>query len=371
MSTDLRTDPVETVRLFFEGDRSLDRLSLLADDCVWWNGMGRLPGAEGTTEFRGRDAIGEFLLARGGHTTLSSGERVDRYDLSTARFDDVITIRDGDYVFRQHTYRAKTVGGRDYENVYGFLFHFRDDGLVDRIWEHWGTLTAWDTLFRKPASTFGIDEVLTTTRAVRKRLDLTKPVSRAVVEECLELALQAPNGSNTQPWRWVLVDDPSVRAELARIYGAAMDDYVNRPRTGTRSGDKVDYSTEAAQRIGASVYYLREHLHEVPVLVVPVVGGRTDGGAGNGGDVFEQASLWGSILPAVWSFMLALRSRELGSAWTTLTLHREREVAELLGIPYETHMQAGLFPVAHTLGTDFARAPRAPVTEVASWNAYR
>ncbi len=370
MTTRVATDPVETVRLFFEGDRSVDRLSLLADDCVWWNGLGRLPGAEGETEFRGREAIGEFLLARGGHTTLSTGERVDRYDLSTARFDDVITICDGDFVFRQHTYRATTVGGRDYENVYGFLFHFREDGLIDRIWEHWGTLAAWDTLFRKPPSGLGVDEVLTTTRAVRKRLDLTKPVPRAVVEECLELALQAPNGSNTQPWRWILVDDPDTRGELARIYGAAMDDYVNRPRTGKRSGDKVDYSSEMAQRIGSSVYHLREHLHEVPVLVVPVVAGRTDRGPDAGGDVFDQASLWGSILPAVWSFMLALRSRGLGSAWTTLTLHREREVAELLGIPYETHMQAGLFPVAYTLGDDFARAARAPVADVATWNMF-
>src|SRR5262245_5093237 len=132
MATETALDPVETVRLFFEGDRSVDRLSLLADDCVWWNGMGRLPGAEGDTEFRGRDRIGEILLARGGHTRLSTGETVDRYDLSTARFADVITIRDGDFVFRQHTYTATTVGGRDYENVYGFLFHFREDGLVDR-----------------------------------------------------------------------------------------------------------------------------------------------------------------------------------------------------------------------------------------------
>ena len=221
-----------------------------------------------------------------------------------------------------------------------------------------------------PLLPLSADQLLTTTRAVRKRLDLTRPVPRTTVEECLDLALQAPNGSNSQPWRWVLVDDPDVRRDLARIYAAAMDDYVNRPRTGKAAGDKVDYTTDDAQRIGASVYYLREHFHEVPVLVVPVVAGRTDGGVGNGGDVFDQASLWGSILPAVWSFMLALRSRGLGSAWTTLTLHREREVAELLGIPHETHMQAGLFPVAYTIGDEFGRAARAPVGEVASWNTW-
>ena len=152
MTTDLATDHREVVRLFFEGDRSIDRLSLLSERCVWWNGLGRLPGAEGRTEFVGRDEIGEFLLARGGHHRLSTGEVVDRYDLTTARFADVVTIADGDFVFRQHTYTAKTMGGRDYENAYGFLFHFDDDGLIDRIWEHWGTLAAWDTLFHQPGS---------------------------------------------------------------------------------------------------------------------------------------------------------------------------------------------------------------------------
>jgi nitroreductase len=359
------TDHRETVRLFFEGDRSVDRLGLLAETCRWWNGLGRLPGAEGQTEFVGRDQIGEFLLARGGHHRLSTGEVVDRYDLETARFDDVVTIADGDFVFRQHTYRAKTVGGRDYENAYGFLFHFDGDGLVDRIWEHWGTLAAWNTLFTPPGPRLTNDELLTTTRAVRKRLDLDRPVPRALVEECLALAVQAPNGSNRQPWRWVLVDDPGIRMALADLYRGAMDDYVNRPRAGAQRGDTVDHSSSAAQRMSASVYHLREHLHEVPLLVVPVVAGRTDGGS-----IFDQASIWGSILPAVWSFMLALRSRGLGSAWTTLHLHREREAAELLGIPYDTHMQAGLFPVAYTLGDDFAPAPRAPLTDVVGWNSW-
>ena len=212
MTTDLATDHREVVRLFFEGDRSIDRLSLLSERCVWWNGLGRLPGAEGRTEFVGRDEIGEFLLARGGHHRLSTGEVVDRYDLTTARFADVVTIADGDFVFRQHTYTAKTLGGRDYENAYGFLFHFDDDGLIDRIWEHWGTLAAWDTLFRSRVSQLTNDELLTTTPSVRKRLDLARPVPRDVVEECLRLAIQAPNGSNTQPWRWIVVDDPQLRA---------------------------------------------------------------------------------------------------------------------------------------------------------------
>lgn len=364
MPDDVRSRNLEAARLLFEGDRSLDRLSLLAEDCVWWNGLGRLPGAEGTTEFAGHDEIGEYILGRGGHARLSTGETVDRYDLATATFDDVVTIADGDFVFRQHTYRAKTLGGRDYENVYGFLFRFRDDGLIDHVTEHWGTLTAWETLFRVPGSRRTVDDVLTTTRTVRKRLDLERPVPREVVEECLALGLQAPNGSNAQRWRWVLVDDPDVRHELAGIYVAAMDDFVGRAQNSPRDTSKRDDTTPDAQRMASSVYHLRDHFHEVPVLVVPTVAPRTDRAS-----MFNQASVWASIIPAIWSFMLALRSRGLGSAWTTLHLHREREAAELLGIP-DTQMQAGLFPVAYTIGDEFKPAPRRPLSDVASWNRY-
>jgi nitroreductase len=208
------------------------------------------------------------------------------------------------------------------------------------------------------------DELLTTTRAVRKRLDLETPVPRDVVEECLRLAFQAPNGSNQQTWRWVVVDDPAVRAQMADIYRAGMDSYVSRPRDD--DAPAPDYSSPAAQRISSSVMHLREHLHEVPVLVVPTLPRRLEGA-----DIFDQASVWGSVLPAVWSFMLALRSRGLGSAWTTIHLHREREMAELLGIPYERVTQAGLFPVAYTLGTDFKPGDREASARAIRWNGWR
>lgn len=210
-----------------------------------------------------------------------------------------------------------------------------------------------------------IDDVLTTTRAVRKRLDLGRPVEREVVERCIDLALQAPNGSNQQMWRWIVVDDPDVRQRLVDIYAAAMTDYINRPRRARASARPSAPASPTMQRMTESVLWLREHFYEVPVLVVPAVGGRTDNGT-----IFEQASRWGSIIPAIWSFMLALRSRGLGSAWTTLHLHREREAADLLDIPYDRYMQAGLFPVAYTLGTDFKRASRQPAREVIGWNSF-
>ena len=203
-------------------------------------------------------------------------------------------------------------------------------------------------------------ELLTTTRAVRKRLDLDRPVEREVIEDCLRLAFQAPNGSDQQTWGWVLVDDPDTRVAMAKIYMAALKDYVARPRT-TRE-DASPPSTPKQQRMTESVMHLMEHLHEVPMLLVPTFHGRCEAGS-----LFDQASRWGSIAPGIWSFMLALRLHGLGSSWTTLHLHREREMGELLGIP-ETETQAGLFPVAYTIGTDFKPADRSNSTDRVHWN---
>jgi nitroreductase len=208
-----------------------------------------------------------------------------------------------------------------------------------------------------------IDELLTTTRSVRRRLDLERPVSRAVVEECLALALHAPNGSNQQFWQWIVVDDPQVRAAVAKLYNQGLADELAALSAGTGDRPPVDYSGPAQQRMTVSVNYLAENMHRAPVLVIPTIIGRLDQAG-----IFLQASMWGSILPAVWSFMLALRSRGLGSAWTTLHLHREREMAELLGIPFEQRTQAGLFPVAYTLGTQFKRGLRRPLGEFVHWN---
>ena len=205
-----------------------------------------------------------------------------------------------------------------------------------------------------------LDHALTTTRTVRRRLDLDRPVPREVVLECLALALQAPNGSNTQPWRWVLIDDAATRARAAEIYRGAIADVSGR--SGARS---FDDTTPAGRRLAASVEHLRDNLHRVPVMVVPLVRGRFEREP-----VFFQAARWGSVLPAVWSFMLALRGRGLGSAWTTIHLAREQEMAELLGVPYGEWTQAGLFPVAYTVGTDFHPAERGPVEDVVAWNRF-
>lgn len=200
------------------------------------------------------------------------------------------------------------------------------------------------------------DELLTTTRTVRKRLDLARPVERSVVEECLQLGVQAPNGSNRQQWTWVFVDDPATRAEMARIYRESRDHFNELQDSGS-------VPSRRNPSMAAAVAHLADHMHEVPVLLVPTMHGRLEQA-----NSFAQASGWGSLLPAVWNFMLALRSRGLGSAWTTLHLWREREMAELLGIPYEQATQGGLFPVAYTVGTDFRRGDRKTSEGAIRWN---
>jgi nitroreductase len=204
--------------------------------------------------------------------------------------------------------------------------------------------------------------LLTTTRSVRKRLDFNRPVSRDVVEECARLAFQAPNGSNQQGWGWVFVDDADTRTAMAELYRQGLRDHLARDRSGEREPDR---STPTQRRISESVSYLLEHMQDVPVLLVPAVARRY-------GDTstFQQASKWGSILPAVWSFMLALRSRGLGSAWTTLSLYRQNEMAELLGMPAGEWTQAGLFPIAYTMGTDFKAADRGASDNLVYWNRW-
>ena len=199
-----------------------------------------------------------------------------------------------------------------------------------------------------------VDYVLSTTRAVRKRLDLDRPVEPGVIADCLRLALQAPTGGNRQNWRFLVVTDPELRAGIAEYYRRSALPYLMSGLDAAR--------TEQQRRVSTSAMFLAENMDKVPVLVLPCVIGRPAEGE-------SQAGFYGNILPAVWSFALALRSRGLGSAWTTLHLAYEREVAELLGIPRSV-TQTALLPVAYTRGLEFKPADRQPVEQVTSWNRY-
>lgn len=206
------------------------------------------------------------------------------------------------------------------------------------------------------------DEVLMTTRSVRKRLDFDKPVPRAALMECLDIALQAPTGSNAQGWQWLFIEDPAKKKALADIYRTMGTPYLNQPKPVR--GDMRD---ERAEAVVSSAKYLNEHFEKAPVMMIPLIEGRPEGM-----DAGTQASFWGSLLPAVWSFMLALRERGIGSAWTTLHLigEGEKKAADLLGIPYERYTQGGLFPIAYTKGTDFKPAKRLPAEQLTHWDSW-
>jgi nitroreductase len=205
------------------------------------------------------------------------------------------------------------------------------------------------------------DRLLTTTRAVRKRLDVGRPVERALVLDCLRIATQAPSGGNSQPWRWLVVDDSEVRAGPAELYRRGYGPYIELQRAAI-----VAAGGDENHPILRSSDHLAEHLHEVPIHVIPCLLTRL----AERPTPADTAGFYGSILPAVWSFALALRSRGLGTAFTTLHLHHEREAAELLGIP-DTVTQVALLPVAHVTGSDFRPADRKPVEAVTYWNRWK
>jgi nitroreductase len=207
------------------------------------------------------------------------------------------------------------------------------------------------------------DHLLTTTRSVRKRLDFSRPVDPAVVMQCIEVALQAPTGSNAQGWSFFVVTDAAKRMVIGDLYRQGFELYGNNPDLRPTYAES-DLRAKQLPRVIDSATYLAQHMHEAPVLVIPCIEGRVE----NGG-VLAQASVYGSILPAAWSFMLALRARGLGTAWTTLHLMFEQDVAKLLGIP-ETVTQTALFPVAYYTGSDFKPAKRIGTSQLVHWDAW-
>ena len=205
-----------------------------------------------------------------------------------------------------------------------------------------------------PRLNLSADQVLTTTRAVRKRLDFDRPVEPEVIRECLEIALQAPSGSNSQGWHFVLVTDRDKIASIGKLYQSAFDEYVVGPNKPTMQHQDDPSMAPVQQRVEDSARYLADNLHRVPALLIPVCSGRPDA---PGTPLVVSAAIFGSILPATWNFMLAARERSLGTCWTTLHITCEKEVAGLLDIP-EDHAQVALIPIAYTVGTEFKPGPR-------------
>jgi nitroreductase len=209
-----------------------------------------------------------------------------------------------------------------------------------------------------------IEDVLTTTRAVRKRLDFSKPVRRKVIEECLAAAQQAPNGGNLQTWGFVVITDRAKRAALAALYHQGYDTFVSSPIAAAMGYGQPDASP-AQRRVMASIDYLVGNLHQVPVFVIPCIAPRAEGLP-----TALQHAIYGSIMPAAWSFMLAAHARGLDTCWTIFHLYREEEAANLLGIPYGDVMQVALIPVAHVHGREFRPGSRQPVEAMIHWETW-
>lgn len=210
------------------------------------------------------------------------------------------------------------------------------------------------------------DVLLSTTRSVRKRLDLSRRVEAEVIRECIELAVQAPTGSNSQGWHFVVITDAEKRKAIGDIYRRGYNLYRQQIDAGKQVVQRSSQiASSTLERVRSSSQYLADHMGEVPVLLIPCIHGRVEGLP-----TLAQAGTWGSILPATWSFMLAARERGLGTTWTTLHLTFEQEAAEVLGIPYAKITQAALIPVAYTLGTDFKPAPRIPLESILHWDQW-
>jgi nitroreductase len=213
-----------------------------------------------------------------------------------------------------------------------------------------------------PTLALSPDELLTTTRCVRKRLDLTRPVSLDLVRECLEVALQAPSASNRQAWQWVVINDESIRRVIGDYYRRAVTSYLSSPASAASLFPDDPERSAVQHRVGESVAYLGEHMGEVPVLVIACISAPSLRAG-------SQAGLWGSLLPAAWSYMLAARARGLGTAWTTLHMRYEKEISELLGIPADIRQDV-LSPTAYYTGDAFRPAVRQPLDDVLHINSW-
>tara|TARA_B100000959_G_scaffold272342_1_gene321551 strand:- start:3016 stop:3687 length:672 start_codon:yes stop_codon:yes gene_type:complete len=211
------------------------------------------------------------------------------------------------------------------------------------------------------------DELLSTTRSVRKRIDFDRSIDPALIEECLEFAVQAPTGSNRQGWRFLVVTDEDKRAALGDLYRRGWDAYSKMGTSAGALAETLD-GDHAAQmgRVLESASYLAENMHRVPAMLIPCLPGRIDKVPGMG-----VASMLASIIPSTWSFMLAARERGLGTCWTTIHLMFEEEAAAVLEIPFEKVTQIALITIGHTKGTDFKPAMRAPSSTVTDWNSWQ
>jgi nitroreductase len=211
------------------------------------------------------------------------------------------------------------------------------------------------------------DQLLSTTRAVRKRLDFSRPIEDSVIRECVDIAMQSPSGSNNMTMQFVVVRDEAKRKAIGEVYRQCYEIYRSLDGIYIGSIEKSNEVENAQQsRSASSADFLGEHMGDAPALVIACnVGSRVEGAP-----AMMAASMMGNVLPAMWSFMLAARARGLGTAWTTVHLMMEQQVADIVGIPFETVQQACLSPLAYTKGTDFKPAARPDADSIIHWDTW-
>jgi nitroreductase len=200
-----------------------------------------------------------------------------------------------------------------------------------------------------------VDHVLATTRAVRRRLDFSRPVGNQVLLDCIDLAEQAPTGGNQGSRRWIIVRDQAVKDEIGELYRRTAVPFM------APIVERLQGTDHPQERVLVSSLYLAEHLAEVPAIVIPTIIGRYDGSG--------RPGLFDSVIQAAWSFCLALRARGLGTTWVTAALQDEAKVKEILGIP-DTMTEIVVLPVGWTRGTDFRRAPRRPARTITYFDRF-
>ena len=210
------------------------------------------------------------------------------------------------------------------------------------------------------------DEVLTTTRAVRRRLDFDRNVEPEIIRECLEIALQAPTGSNRQNWHFVVITDPTMIRQVGELYQRAID--ITRREVSVLSRidpSRPEHYQAQNQRVQDASVYLADNMHRVPAMLIPCIDGDLSKAPGS-----ARFSMVGSVIQAAWSFMLAARNRGIGTVWTTVHTSLEQEAAQLLGIPHPDVTQVALIPFGYSIGTEFKPATREPLDRVLHWDKW-
>lgn len=192
-----------------------------------------------------------------------------------------------------------------------------------------------------------VDHYLSTARSVRRKIDFERPISRKDLEACVNVAVQAPTGIPGETWRFLIVDDGETKQRVAAVYRDVITELM------TERGLPMKQTQQA----------LMDRLPEMPCMVfVCSLGQPMPTHAG-------QVAFFGSVLPAAWSLMLAMRVRGIGATWTSVLSARCEQIAEILNIPDDV-TQTVMLPCGYTKDATLKPADRLSAADVTYWNSW-